>query len=320
MFRYKHYVYEVYREKSFSKAANNLYISQPSLSARVIKIEEELGLPIFDRSTTPLRLTEFGEFYIEAIEEVNKIEKNIQNRINDMNILKTGELSIGASNVFAAYVLPPIIAEFKSRFPGVNVKLIEGNTETLAESLAKNDIDLVVDNNHYDSGLYDRELYGQEKILLAVPKVFGECETVKKYALSESLIKTRKYMSGECPAVPLEHFRKIPFVMLTQNNDTRTRGDKMCKEAGFNPNIVFEVHQQATAYMIAATGVGATFISNIVIEKIPSHESMAYYNLSSDTSKRQVYFYFKKNKYKTKAMLEFMQLISRRHESESNTP
>ena len=61
MFTWKKYVYEVYKERSFTKAAQNLYISQPSLSARIKKIEEIIGEPLFDRSTTPLQLTEPGE-------------------------------------------------------------------------------------------------------------------------------------------------------------------------------------------------------------------------------------------------------------------
>ena len=61
MFTGKKYIYEVYKEKSFSKAAQNLYISQPSLSARIKKIEDQIGVPLFDRSTSPLKLTEIGE-------------------------------------------------------------------------------------------------------------------------------------------------------------------------------------------------------------------------------------------------------------------
>ena len=76
MFKGKKYVYEVYREKSFSKAAQNLYISQPSLSARIKQIEEQIGEPLFDRSTNPLQLTEIGKVYIEAAEEIFKIEQD----------------------------------------------------------------------------------------------------------------------------------------------------------------------------------------------------------------------------------------------------
>ena len=311
MFNYKDYVYEVYKEKSISKAASNLYISQPSLSARIIKIEEDFGMPIFDRSTSPLRLTEFGEIYIKAIEDVYEIEKNIENFISAINMLRLGELSLGASNVFAAYTLPPILAEFKNKYPEVKIKLIEGNTETLESLLSMNKVDMVIDNNRYDAGIYDKALYSEERILLAVPKIFPECEKVLEFALSEECIKSKAYRDKDCPAVPLSAFRSVPFIMLTPNNDTRVRGDKMCREAGFHPNIVLEVHQQATAYMIATTKMGATFISDTVVEKMPAYENMAYYKIESPAAERDVYFYFKKHKYKTRVMQEFMDFIAR---------
>ena len=92
MFVWKKYVYEVYKERSFTKAAQNLYISQPSLSARIKKIEEIIGEPLFDRSTTPLQLTEVGKVYIEAAEEITQIEQRVENYINDLAGLKTGSL------------------------------------------------------------------------------------------------------------------------------------------------------------------------------------------------------------------------------------
>lgn len=310
MFSYKDYVYEVYKEKSISKAASNLYISQPSLSAKIIKIEQELGMPIFDRSTFPLRLTEFGKVYMKAIEEVREIEKKVESCISDINMLRQGELSLGASNVFAAYALPPIIAAFKAKYPDVKIKLTEGNTEVLEALLSENKVDMVIDNNRYDSSVYDRALYAKERILLAVPLKFAECESVRHFALDKACIETKGYQSKDCPAVPLSSFRAVPFVMLTPNNDTRIRGDKMCREAGFRPNIAFEVHQQATAYMIATTKLGATFISDSVVEKMPMYETMAYYKIESESAQREVYFYFKKHKYKTRLMQEFMNFIA----------
>ena len=309
MFRYKDYIYEVYRERSISKAAAKLYISQPSLSATIIKVEERLGMPIFDRSTSPIRLTEFGEIYIKAVEDIYGIERGVENAISDINNLCIGELSIGASNVFAAYALPPIISEFKKKYPDVKVKLIEENTEMLESMLSLNKVDMVIDNNRYDGGVYDKFLYSEERILLAVPKNFDVCESVKKYALDEECIRSKKYRDTDCPSAPLSSFSTIPFVMLTPNNDTRIRSDKMCKEAGFRPNIVLEVHQQATAYMIATTKLGATFISDAVVDKMPAHDNLFYYKIDSASAQRRVCFYFKKHKYKTRAMKEFMNFI-----------
>lgn len=74
---YKEYIYAVYQEKSFSKAAKKLYVSQPWLSATVKKVEQELDVRLFDRSTTPISLTEAGAYYIQRVEEIRRIEQDM---------------------------------------------------------------------------------------------------------------------------------------------------------------------------------------------------------------------------------------------------
>ena len=97
MFHGKEYVYEVYKEKSFSRAAQNLYISQPALSAAIKKIEARIGCCIFDRSTTPVQLTESGAEYVKAVEKIMDIENRFENHLNNLNSLKVGRLLIGAN-------------------------------------------------------------------------------------------------------------------------------------------------------------------------------------------------------------------------------
>ena len=309
MFVWKKYVYEVYKERSFTKAAQNLYISQPSLSARIKKIEEIIGEPLFDRSTTPLQLTEVGKVYIEAAEEITQIEQRVENYINDLAGLKTGNLAVGASTLFAAYVVPSLITQFNQRFPDVHIQLIEGNTAELEEMLGSNTLDFVIDNYHYDSILYNKELYCEENILLAVPKHFSVNEELKEYHLSYENIKSKKYLSRKYPAVPLGRFANLPFIMLTQGNDTRTRGDRLCRNVGFKPNIVLEFNQQSTAYMASSTQLGATFISDILVSQLPTFENLVYYKLDGEEAKRKVFFYYKTHKYKTRVMEEFIRMM-----------
>lgn len=309
MFVWKKYVYEVYKERSFTKAAQNLYISQPSLSARIKKIEEIIGEPLFDRSTTPLQLTEVGKVYIEAAEEITQIEQRVENYINDLAGLKTGNLAVGASTLFAAYVVPSLITQFNQKFPDVHIQLIEGNTAELEEMLGSNALDFVIDNYHYDSILYNKELYCEENILLAVPKHFAVNEELGMYQLSYKNIKNKNYLSRKYPAVPLGRFADIPFIMLTQGNDTRTRGDRLCRNVGFKPNIVLEFNQQSTAYMASSTQLGATFISDILVSQLPTFENLVYYKLDGEEAKRKVFFYYKTHKYKTRVMEEFIRMM-----------
>lgn len=309
MFVWKKYVYEVYKERSFTKAAQNLYISQPSLSARIKKIEEIIGEPLFDRSTTPLQLTEVGKVYIEAAEEITQIEQRVENYINDLAGLKTGNLAVGASTLFAAYVVPSLITQFNQKFPDVHIQLIEGNTAELEEMLGSNALDFVIDNYHYDSILYNKELYCEENILLAVPKHFVVNEELGMYQLSYKNIKNKNYLNQKYPAVPLGRFADLPFIMLTQGNDTRTRGDRLCRNVGFKPNIVLEFNQQSTAYMASSTQLGATFISDILVSQLPTFENLVYYKLDGEEAKRKVFFYYKTHKYKTRVMEEFVRMM-----------
>lgn len=309
MFVWKKYVYEVYKERSFTKAAQNLYISQPSLSARIKKIEVIIGEPLFDRSTTPLQLTEVGKVYIEAAEEITQIEQRVENYINDLAGLKTGNLAVGASTLFAAYVVPSLITQFNQKFPDVHIQLIEGNTAELEEMLGSNALDFVIDNYHYDSILYNKELYCEENILLAVPKHFAINEELGMYQLSYKNIKNKNYLNQKYPAVPLGRFADLPFIMLTQGNDTRTRGDRLCRNVGFKPNIVLEFNQQSTAYMASSTQLGATFISDILVSQLPAFENLVYYKLDGEEAKRKVFFYYKTHKYKTRVMEEFIRMM-----------
>ena len=104
MFQGMEYVYEVYKERSFSKAAANLFISQPSLSANVKRIEKKIGYPIFDRSTKPLGLTECGRHYIDAVEHIMQVENGFHDFVNDWSNLKTGQLILGGSSLFSSWV------------------------------------------------------------------------------------------------------------------------------------------------------------------------------------------------------------------------
>ena len=273
------------------------------------KIEEIIGEPLFDRSTTPLQLTEVGKVYIEAAEEITQIEQRVENYINDLAGLKTGNLAVGASTLFAAYVVPSLITQFNQKFPDVHIRLIEGNTAELEEMLGSNALDFVIDNYHYDSILYNKELYCEENILLAVPKHFAVNEELGMYQLSYKNIKNKNYLNQKYPAVPLGRFADLPFIMLTQGNDTRTRGDRLCRNVGFKPNIVLEFNQQSTAYMASSTQLGATFISDILVSQLPAFENLVYYKLDGEEAKRKVFFYYKTHKYKTRVMEEFIRMM-----------
>lgn len=147
------------------------------------------------------------------------------------------------------------------------------------------------------------------KIFFSASHVIScENEKLESYQLSHESIQNKDYLKGTCPAVPLEHFSKLPFITLAPGNDTRIRADRLCREAGFHPHIILELDQQSTAYMAASTQLGATFISDMLVRQLPAFEHFVYYKLAGDSAHRQVYFYYKNHKYKTRAMEEFLSM------------
>ncbi|MFV0363021.1 MAG: LysR family transcriptional regulator, partial [Suipraeoptans sp.] len=146
MFEGMEYIYEVYKEKSFSKASKNLFISQPSLSASVKRIEDKIGYKIFNRNTKPIGLTECGKHYVAAIERIMEIEEAFRYYLNDWDNLKTGILTIGGSSMFTSFIIPEMVDRYKRKFSGIKVEIVEENASKLEQLLQTGEIDLIIGN------------------------------------------------------------------------------------------------------------------------------------------------------------------------------
>lgn len=306
MFQGMEYVYLVYKQKSFSRAAKMLFISQPSLSATIKRIENKVGYPIFDRSTKPLSLTACGQHYIRAVEQIMAIENDFSTYINDLGKLKSGNLVIGGSSLYSSLVLPKMMTRFSQEYPGVEIVLVEESTSKLAEMLQQGSVDLIFDNCYLDPMIYDREYYQSERLLLAVPKNFAVNKSLENYQIPIENIMDGTYLGEEWKPVPLDCFQNDPFVMLKMENDTRKRAMEICQSYGFIPKILFELDQQMTSYHITCSGMGISFISDLLILGVPTNPNVSYYKIEQKQSERKLYFYWKRGRYFSRAMEEFL--------------
>ena len=311
MFQGMEYVYAVYQAKSFSKAAKELFISQPSLSASVKRNENKVGYPIFDRSTKPLQLTEYGEHYIHAVEQIMSVKNEFVNCINDLGELKTGSLTIGGSSLFASLILPPILSEFGKKFPMIKVELIEETTVKLNQFLRNGTIDMVLDNCILDDETFDWRPLREEHLMLAVPELFAINEKLKAYQVSPEMIRSGAHLDETVKEVNLQEFQGQPFVLLKKENDTRVRANLICQRQGFEPQIMLEVDQQMTAYNIANSGMAIAFVSDTLAMRVPRHSGVVYYKLSMESNRREVHFYWKKGRYISRAMQEFLKIANK---------
>lgn len=308
MFHSMNYIYEVYKEHSFSKAAANLYISQPALSATVKKVEERIGSPLFDRSVNPIQLTECGRKYIKSVEEIMDIQNNFENYVNNLNELKTGNIAIGGSNLFTSYILPPIIANFTNKYPQVKFNLVEANTPELLSKLSNNTLDFVIDNSLFSESVYSHHFLLKERLLLAVPKSYDTNLGLEQYQLTRTDILDGKHTLDDTAIVPLQYFKDDSFIFLRSGNDTRSRAEKICLTHEFTPNIMLKLDQQVTAYNLCCYGMGITFVSDNLVKNSSTSSSCIYYKVANQEAGRNVYFFHKQTKYITRAMEEFLRL------------
>ncbi len=308
MFQGMRYIYAVYREKSFSKAAAKLYISQPSLSAAVKKIEEQIGFPIFDRSTVPIRLTELGQEYIRSVEIMLDVENGFRNFVNDVNEIKEGRFSIGGTNLFVSYVLPPLLSRFLEKYPGIHVDLVESSSAELIDLLNRGDLDLLMDNMYLDDQVFEKKRICDEHLLLSVPRKFEVNQQLQSYAMTAQDIQAGLHLHSHIQPVPLEMFREVPFLLQKPGNDTRARAERLCREKHFDPRIRLELDQQITAYNLSCAGLGVSFSGDLLIRHVPANGSLFYYKLSDREAIRTVNLYYKRSRYMPRAAREFLSM------------
>ncbi|MCI8319085.1 MAG: LysR family transcriptional regulator [Lachnospiraceae bacterium] len=317
MFSGMHYVYEVYKTKSFSKAAKNLYISQPALSAMIKKIEGKVGAPLFDRCTNPVQLTEYGKRYIKIAEKIMDLEDEFAYYTDNLDELKTGHLSIGSVSFFVSYILPGYISTFSSAYPNVKINLFESDSYKLEQKAASGELDLVIDNYQVDPKQYKTHTLTEEHLLLAVPASFHANRSATRYQLSWEDVKNNVHLNPTRPGISLKKFANEPLLTLRQPNDTRKRMEAIYQNAGVKFSPILKLDQLLTMYHMIEYGLGLSFVSDTLIKCLPYNPNVIYYKLEDPNTVRYVTLYYKNSKYLTRSMQEFIKIVLLQNENSS---
>lgn len=311
IFSHREIVYTIYQEQSFSRAAQKLFIAQPSLSLLVKRLEQQLGVPLFDRSCKPIRLTEAGYEYIRAVEQIRKTEAEFRNYLQSVSALEAGALGIGSNQLLSSMVLPKYIADFSIAHPNIALSLIDANSTTLQNELSMGSIDIVIDNHTLPEDLFEQEQLATEHLLLAVPANFKENRALLPYRLSYEDILADRHIENNAH-VPLSALKDVPFILMNRDNDTRKVTDSIFHEANFSPKVLFELDRLTTLYSYIELGVGASIVSDTLVRNVLTKDTAAvnFYPLSPKYSHRGIYASYKKNKYRSPAMSAFIKRLA----------
>ncbi len=305
MFKYADYIYEIYKQGSFTKAAKKLYISQPSISAMVKKAEQKLGFSIFVKGTAVL--TEEGSLYIAMIEEMQKLENDLRDHVESIRDLNYGHITVSGAAFISSFILPKIIMEFSKKYPRIKTNILESNSIKLQEKLLNEEVDTLIDYD-FDSKFFDAFPIKKENLLLAVPKNFEINKQLIHLAINKNDVNPLSTVEDESDFVDLDYFSNEKFILLKRGNNMRKVSSKICDEYGLTPQIVIEVDQLLTAFNMAMAGMGITFVTDTLVNATVKNDSLYFYRVKSDYSQRILYIANKKKKYVRPVVSEFIKV------------
>ncbi|MGV8981074.1 LysR family transcriptional regulator [Clostridium sp.] len=244
------YIKAVADTKSISKAAKILFIAQPSLSQSIQKIEEDLGLHLFNRTKQGMILTYAGEKYYLAATQILKIYNDFEIEVSYMNDLKNGRITFGITTFLATHLLPTVLPDFKKLCPNIEIIIQEKNSTELENSLTNGELDFAIMHmpvkKRQSSLLFD-PIY-EDPFLLA---------TEKNHPLS----KYAKNVDGfSFPFIDIKLFKDEPFIVLHSGKRIGQVAMSIFEKADIIPNVVLTLKNFETARRLASTGIGSTFI------------------------------------------------------------
>lgn len=297
------YVLTINEERSFSKAAKRLFISQPSLSQYINRLEGQLGVTIFDRNTIPLSLTYEGELYIEAIKNIINIIDNLKKKFDDITELKKGRINIGLTPSKANNPLPIILPVFKQRYPEIEIIITEATSSELEDKLLKGTVDVCMMNLPIKTKGIAFESIMKEDIYIAAPPNF----------VPKTESNAKPY-----PKIKMTELADEPFILLHPDQRLRQIADNMFENANIKPKIMLETRSIETALRLSASGMGFSFVPESFVKFSDLTNPPKYYSIEGKDFSWILVVAYRENVYRTKAVDAFAKVVKEILSDEKN--
>lgn len=291
------YVRILSREGSFSKAAETLNITQPSLSQYIKKIEQEIGLLLFDRINGDVRLTDAGRIYLESGKRILDIEQQMDAQLQDIAKYKNGTIRIGTSPFRSASMMPTIAKQFQDIYPGMHLVIDEMESKELLEGCKHGDFDICLTIQPVDKHIFDYELITEEELVLAVP--------VSMPLLISDSIANRKY-----PAIEANQLNELSFVMITKTQAMQKTLDNLCRDFNLRIWKAAVVKSLEAQISMVRAGVGVALVPT-GIERCCSTDEVRFYSFAPQLPKREVVAVWRKDRYLSRPVRDLIDCIKK---------
>ncbi|MGO4495016.1 LysR family transcriptional regulator [Paenibacillus sp. 2RAB27] len=277
-----HYFITVARLEHMTEAAQSLHVTQSSLSKTIQRLEEDLGVPLFDRIGRKLRLNEFGSRFLQRAERaLFELEQGKQ-ELSDLSSPEHGALELA---VTAASTLPNILRAFRKKRPHLQFHVQMLSTQEMVTLLHRGEVDFCLSSPPVQGEDIECQIVCMDPILLAVP--FGH------------RLATRN-------SVSLSELKNESFVGVKKGYGTRDLVDSICNSVGFEPKYVYEGNEPARLSSLVEAEIGIAFLPSSARN---SREQITYLHIEDHELVREIALLWHKSRYISRAAQEFREVV-----------
>ena len=282
-----HTFLEIVRLKSFSKAAQTCYRTQPAISAQIRQLEQELKTELFERFGSRISLTTAGRVFAGFAEQVLDLRRRAQDEINELELVPRGELVIAANEATCIYVLPQVFSEYKKQFPGVQLQVDRSYGSRVVEAVMENIADF---------GL--TQLPVQEK----------RVQVVNIYKDEIKVIAPAKHSLGEKSVVTCHDLLPYPLLLPTSGT-TRARLNTWLEPVEDKIHVSMELDSTEMMKRFTMAGLGLSFLAASNCREEVATGKLRALTLAPDPMLRRLGLIYRRDKALSKAALGFIQVI-----------
>ena len=231
--------------RHFTRAARELGLAQPSVSAQVRGLEADLGSELFHRMKGNVTLTPAGEALLPFARRILADVDAATSEVSDVAGLARGRLAIGATPSLAATLVPPVLARFHGAHPGIELTLREAGSMDLVAAVEEGVVDIAL-------------------VILPVRHDVLETQALLREALVVAVARGHPVATRR--AISVAELRDTPLVMFREGYDLRSATEAACRAAGFAPTFAVEGGEMDGVLRLTAAGLGAAIVPSLVVE------------------------------------------------------
>lgn len=276
------YFLAVARVEHVTEAARSLHVTQSSLSKTIQRLEEDLGVPLFDRTGRNLRLNEYGRLFLRRAERALFELDQGREELKDLSDLETGRLELA---VTTASMLPPLLRAYRSRMPDVHFHVQMMSAQELAVRLQRGEVDYGLSSPPIQGEDIECRIVCVDPILVAVPS---------------------DHRLADRTGVALDELRGEWFVGVKKGYGIRDLVDAACQSAGFRPLYVYEGDEPARLTALVEAGIGISFMPGTARSE---RQHVRYIPIAEQNLVREIALLWHSNRYITRAATVFREVV-----------